>query len=90
MLAYHRERTPITARGASCADDHARSRSLDRTFGAVSVAKPRNTYPATCRGVAITSAESMLVAHRGFEPLVSALRGRCPRPLDECAVTDGR
>ncbi len=27
-----------------------------------------------------------LVAHRGFEPLISALRGRCPRPLDECAV----
>ena len=26
-----------------------------------------------------------LVAHRGFEPLVSSLRGRCPRPLDECA-----
>ncbi len=28
-----------------------------------------------------------LVAHRGFEPLISALRGRCPRPLDECAAT---
>ena len=27
-----------------------------------------------------------LVAHRGFEPLISALRGRCPRPLDECAT----
>src|SRR5690349_14399314 len=26
-----------------------------------------------------------LVAHTGFEPVVSALRGRCPRPLDECA-----
>jgi hypothetical protein len=25
------------------------------------------------------------VAHTGFEPVVSALRGRCPRPLDECA-----
>src|SRR5215207_8363069 len=29
----------------------------------------------------------LLVAHRGFEPLISALRGRCPRPLDECALT---
>src|SRR5687768_17642741 len=29
----------------------------------------------------------LLVAHRGFEPLISALRGRCPRPLDECAAT---
>ena len=28
----------------------------------------------------------LLVAHRGFEPLISALRGRCPRPLDECAA----
>jgi hypothetical protein len=26
-----------------------------------------------------------MVAHTGFEPVVSALRGRCPRPLDECA-----
>ena len=25
------------------------------------------------------------VAHTGFEPVVSALRGRRPRPLDECA-----
>ena len=28
-----------------------------------------------------------LVAHRGFEPLISALRGRCPGPLDECATS---
>ncbi len=27
-----------------------------------------------------------LVAHTGFEPVISALRGRCPRPLDECAT----
>ncbi len=27
----------------------------------------------------------VLVAHTGFEPVVSALRGRRPRPLDECA-----
>ena len=27
-----------------------------------------------------------MVAHRGFEPLISALRGRCPGPLDECAT----
>ena len=26
-----------------------------------------------------------MVAHRGFEPLISALRGRRPWPLDECA-----
>jgi hypothetical protein len=27
------------------------------------------------------------VAHTGFEPVISALRGRCPRPLDECAMS---
>ena len=26
------------------------------------------------------------MAHAGFEPAISALRGRCPRPLDECAA----
>jgi hypothetical protein len=26
-----------------------------------------------------------LVAHRGFEPLISWMRTRYPRPLDECA-----
>jgi hypothetical protein len=26
-----------------------------------------------------------VVAHTGFEPVISSLRGRCPRPLDECA-----
>ena len=25
------------------------------------------------------------MAHTGFEPVISALRGRCPSPLDECA-----
>jgi hypothetical protein len=28
----------------------------------------------------------VMVAHTGFEPVISALRGRCPRPLDECAL----
>ena len=28
----------------------------------------------------------MLVARTGFEPVISALRGRCPWPLDERAV----
>ena len=27
-----------------------------------------------------------VVAHAGFEPAIFALRGRCPGPLDECAV----
>ncbi len=28
-----------------------------------------------------------LVAHTGFEPVISSLRGRCPKPLDECATS---
>ncbi len=27
-----------------------------------------------------------MVAHTGFEPVVSSLRGMRPRPLDECAT----
>jgi hypothetical protein len=27
-----------------------------------------------------------LVAHTGFEPVISALRGQRPKPLDECAL----
>jgi hypothetical protein len=27
-----------------------------------------------------------LVPHTGFEPVISALRGRCPGPLDECGL----
>ena len=29
---------------------------------------------------------SVLVAHTGVEPVISALRGRRPGPLDECAM----
>jgi hypothetical protein len=29
---------------------------------------------------------AILVPHTGFEPVISALRGRCPRPLDECGA----
>ena len=30
-----------------------------------------------------------VVAHTGFEPVIFALRGRCPWPLDECATRRG-
>jgi hypothetical protein len=30
-------------------------------------------------------AQMVKVAHTGFEPVISALRGRRPGPLDECA-----
>ena len=29
-----------------------------------------------------------VVAHTGFEPVISALRGRRPKPLDECATQE--
>jgi hypothetical protein len=29
-----------------------------------------------------------MVAHTGFEPVISSLRGRCPKPLDECATLE--
>ena len=32
-----------------------------------------------------TGAKRVVVAHAGFEPAISSLRGRCPKPLDECA-----
>ena len=32
------------------------------------------------------ASEEWVVAHTGFEPVISALRGRCPWPLDECAT----
>ncbi len=31
-----------------------------------------------------------MVAHTGFEPVVSSLRGMRPRPLDECALLKGK
>ncbi len=40
---------------------------------------PGNTWPE-----ALT--DKVVVAHTGFEPVISALRGRRPRPLDECAL----
>ena len=36
------------------------------------------------RSGALESSE--LVPHIGFEPMISALRGLCPRPLDECGI----
>ena len=30
--------------------------------------------------------KEVVVAHAGFEPAISSLRGRCPKPLDECAT----
>ena len=33
-----------------------------------------------------TAYRTKMVAHTGFEPVIFALRGRCPWPLDECAT----
>src|SRR5687767_2894895 len=34
----------------------------------------------------ITGIGGGVVPHTGFEPVISALRGRCPGPLDECGT----
>jgi hypothetical protein len=34
--------------------------------------------------------EVKLVAHTGFEPVISSLRGTRPRPLDECAIRNNK
>ena len=49
------------------------------------LAKPQNL--TTFRGILASKhgAKRLLVAHTGFEPVTSALRGRRPKPLDECA-----
>jgi hypothetical protein len=36
--------------------------------------------------VVIGEGKGIMVAHTGFEPVISALRGRRPWPLDECAT----
>ena len=42
------------------------------------------------RGAVRGRREIHLVPHTGFEPVISALRGRCPRPLDECGLAARR
>src|SRR5579885_489385 len=48
--------------------------SMKRKFPTTKCPRPFESWPGT-----------FMVAHTGFEPVISALRGRCPRPLDECA-----
>src|SRR5262245_10535570 len=38
------------------------------------------------RGAVRGRRDVRLVPHTGFEPVISALRGRCPGPLDECGA----
>ncbi len=43
--------------------------------------------PTTKPDPSVDRAEgATLVPHTGFEPVISALRGRCPGPLDECGA----
>src|SRR5215831_17417111 len=51
----------------------------DTAYGCDQPRKKRKTKPPTLLP------RARLVAHTGFEPVIFALRGRCPRPLDECA-----
>jgi len=46
--------------------------------------KAETNYAAALGPTSIANL-ALLVAHTGFEPVISSLRGRCPKPLDECA-----
>ena len=46
--------------------------------GRIGTSRPARHGPAVGSG--------RLVPHTGFEPVISALRGRCPGPLDECGA----
>ena len=65
--------------------------SSSRGSSAPLVSQARSSHNS-CRvrfglaSVAALSATKGVVAHTGFEPVISALRGRCPWPLDECAT----
>ena len=69
---------------------------LPETMGAAEFARARAAGRALATEDAVafalgTTADRLaddgsggLVPHTGFEPVISALRGRCPGPLDEC------
>ncbi len=63
---------------------------LDTDLYKVTIAGDVNTRLAKLQGMGTfrdsLSSIKELVAHGGFEPPISALRGRCRRPLDECAT----
>ena len=68
---------------ATVGGSHPRSLRKRRAQGANSgtgLTEKRTPPEARSGGVGVFG----LVPHTGFEPVVSALRGRCPGPLDEC------
>ncbi len=58
--------------------------SIAKRAGYSDVMVPLDANPAQIEDV-VEETEGV-VAHTGFEPVISALRGRCPWPLDECAT----
>ena len=50
------------------------------------LAKPKSETAIRANLATKQAVKRVLVAHTGFEPVISALRGRRPKPLDECAV----
>ena len=59
----------------------------DRGFGFPYICSQPRLYETPCPADLGSKQWAIyaLVAHTGFEPVISSLRGRCPRPLDECA-----
>jgi Phage integrase family len=65
-------------------DDAAPKDELDK--GSNKGSPPSRQKPKGPIRTQIGPQRARLVPHTGFEPVISALRGRCPRPLDECGV----
>ena len=89
-------RTPRHRRGTICSDNRRRLEGpLEQTAvkTAVKSAKARLQPSGDLARILNLSQQKTppdrrgfpLVAHTGFEPVISALRGRRPGPLDECA-----
>src|SRR5215211_5923239 len=77
--------SPITRRSRSrraATPDREAVRPRGGSISCPPAAGTRRTPPG--RGSWGVRVEAILVPHTGFEPVISALRGRCPGPLDEC------
>src|ERR1035437_381452 len=83
----HHEGGPLTTSPNRSPGAHGRGPRLAAPApnrAAVRLTPPKWRTPPGRGPGALESSE--LVPHIGFEPMISALRGLCPRPLDECGI----
>ncbi len=65
---------------------YKRSYSIVLNLGVDPATGWRKQQWVSVKGTRKDTEKRHLVAHTGFEPVISSLRGRCPKPLDECAT----